>query len=97
MPLLRELTDVEVAGAELEGRRDGVLLVVGGGAGEVEVHPVAADLLRVRRDEPEAHLGVVARQQGAAGLLDHLPTEQARPELRQPGGVVRVEGQRQQS
>ena len=95
--LFRELSDVEMAGAELERRRDGVLLVAGAGAGQVEVHSVQADLLRAARDKPQAELGVGRGQQRTPGVVEDLPSQDTRPETRQAGRVVRIEGQGQQS
>ena len=83
--LFRELSDVEMAGAELERRRDGVLLVAGAGAGQVEV------------DKPQAELGVGRGQQRTPGVVEDLPSQDTCPEARQAGRVVRIEGQGQQS
>jgi hypothetical protein len=73
-----------------------VLLVGAAGAGQVKVHAVRPHLLRAARDEPEAELGVLARQERTTGVLDDLPAEHAGPELRQASRVVRIEGHRQQ-
>jgi len=71
--VLRELADVEVSGAELERRRDRVLLVGAARAGQVEVHRVQTGLLRSARDEPQADLSVGPGQQRTAGIVDELP------------------------
>ncbi|GAB3332733.1 hypothetical protein GCM10027452_06100 [Micromonospora halotolerans] len=97
MPLLGALPDVEVAAAELQRRRHRVLLIVGPGAGQVEVDAVRPHLLRVARDEPEADLRVIAGQEHSTGVLDDLPAEQPGPEPRQASRIVRIEGHRQRS
>ena len=96
VPLLGALPDVEMAGTEPQRRRHRLLLVVGAGAGEVEVNAVRSRLLRLARDEPEAELRVVTGQERTTGVLDDFPAEDPRPELRQTSGVVRVEGHRQE-
>lgn len=56
--LFRELSDVEVAGAELECRRDRVLLVGGAVAGSIEVYPVRTNPLSSARRELQTDLGI---------------------------------------
>ncbi|WRL61874.1 hypothetical protein U6N30_17350 [Blastococcus brunescens] len=69
MLLLRELADVVVPTAEFERPRDRRLLILDGGAGQVDVHLVRAGLGPVGRQEPEAEPGVVVGQEhrGARG------------------------------
>ena len=95
MLLLGQLADVEVAAAGADHRLDDGALV-GVVAGEVEVHAVDAHLGDGGGGEPQAHLGGVARQQHAAGVVDDVAAEHAGPEPRQPRGVVGVEGQGEQ-
>jgi hypothetical protein len=77
---------------------DRLLLVLEGGARQVEVHLVRAGLRLRGRTEAEQEAGVVGGQQRraaqlVAGVLGHLPAQDAGPEARQPGGVERVEAE----
>jgi len=61
VPVLGSLPDVDVAGTEPDRRGHRVPLVVEVGAGQVQVHPVRAELAGAARYEPQAELGVPAR------------------------------------
>jgi hypothetical protein len=87
--LIGELAHVEVSPSELQGRVDRALLVLEGGARQVQVKGVGTRRVR-GGDEAEPDLGVVARQQRTIALRHRLPTEQLAPEPRQPGGVLGV-------
>ena len=89
MLLLGQLAHVEVPTPEAEGRLDRALLVVLGGARQVEVQG-GGRVVRGGSDEAEADLRLVARQQSAGVLRHDLPAEQLAPELRQCCGVLRV-------
>ena len=91
MALLGELAHVEVPAPEAQGHVDRALLVVEGGARQVEVQGVGTGRLG-GGDEAEPDLRVVARQESAIALRHRLPAEQLAPELRQPGGVLGVVG-----
>ena len=94
--LLRPLADVDVPAAELERPGHRPPLVLEGGARQVEVHPVR-DVLRLRRRrEPDREPGVVGGQQRdpAAGVVGRSPSRAARPRTARAGGVVRVDGER---
>ena len=96
MILLRELTDVDVPGAEPERPRHRLLLVLEGRARQVEVHLVLAGLLLLGRQEPDPEPGVVTRQERDAvvGVVGRLPAQDAGPEARETERVVRVEAER---
>ena len=63
VPLLGALTDVDVPGAELERPRHRLLLVLEGGARQVEVDLVRAGLRGAAGHEPEPEPGVVGRHE----------------------------------
>ena len=82
--LLRELSDVEVPGAEAERPSHGRLLVGEGGARQVEVDLVRAGLRLVGRQRT----GSGSRWRRSAGaravaVVDQLPAQQAGPEARE--------------
>ncbi|GAB3173952.1 hypothetical protein GCM10027259_13100 [Micromonospora palomenae] len=97
MLVLRSLPDVEVAATKLERHRHRVLLLIEIGAGQVQMHAVRPELARAARNEPKTELRVLARQKRPGGVLDDLPAEQSRPELRRASRVVRLEAQCLQS
>ncbi len=96
MTLLRELTDVEVPAAEPERPGHRLLLVLEGGARQVEVHLVRAGLLLLGRLEPDAEPGAITRQERDAvgGVVGHLPAQDAGPERRETVRVVGVDAER---
>jgi hypothetical protein len=67
--LLRALPDLDVPGTELKRPRHGLLLVLQGRAGQVEVHLVRAGLLLLGRPErtlnPVSSLGISVRPSSA--------------------------------
>src|SRR3954451_5643477 len=89
--LLRTLADVEVPGAEGQGRGHRPLLVVRAGAGQVQVQAVGTGSLGGGRDEAESDLGAIRGQKGAAGFRDGLSGEEAAPERGEGSRVVSVE------
>jgi hypothetical protein len=60
--LLRALPDIDVPGTEFKRPRHGLLLVLEGLAGQVEVHLIRAGLLLLGRLELDAEPGVITRQ-----------------------------------
>jgi hypothetical protein len=98
MTLLRELADVDVPGAETERPGHGLLLLLEGRALEVEVDLVRADLLLLRREEPDHEPGVVAGQQGDAllGIVGRLPAQDAGPEACEKERVDGIEAEREE-
>lgn len=97
MLFLGKLADVDVPTTELERPGHGLLLLLEGLAGQIEVNLVRPGLLLLARNEPQPEPGVVTRQQRhpAASVVDHLPAENAGPETRDTGRIVRIERQRE--
>src|SRR4029079_13844408 len=94
----RTLTDVDVPATQSERLGHDLVLVLEGGAREVEVDVVLAGLRLLAGDEPDPEPGVVVRQERDpfTGVGDRLPAEDAGPEAGEPGRVVRVEAERDQ-
>lgn len=84
MGRVRSLAHVGVLRAEVECPGHGLLLVLQGGAGQVEVQPVLGDLLRLGGTEAEAVAGVVPGHQGDAvvGIVGSLQAQDSGPEMR---------------
>ena len=93
MALLGQLSDVEVPAAELQRASHDPLLVVEGGARQVEVDLVATGLLPAGRPEREVEARVVTRRQGDSVIGD-VAVEQPRPEAGQSLRVDRVDAER---
>src|SRR5665648_407761 len=90
MAFVPALADVEVSGSELKRRVYAALLILGGGTGQVEVHPVQGGLGGVGRDEPKGEVGARPAGQASVGQVD-VAAEDARPEARQFTGIERVQ------
>src|SRR5687768_12291779 len=75
--LLRALTDIDVPGAEFQRPRHRLPLVLRRRARQVEVHPVLADFLLLRRKKAELETGVVGGQKGDAAvrIVGRLPVQ----------------------
>jgi hypothetical protein len=98
MTLLRALTNVDVPGAEPERPRHRPLLVLKGGARQIEVHLVLAGLLLLSWTKSDPEPGVIARQERIAVLrivVGHLPAQDAGPETCETERVVRIEAERE--
>src|SRR5712691_2105943 len=89
------LTDVDVAGAELDQPLDRFLLVIDGRARQIEIDAILPRLpLRNRRElDPES--GVVRRHETdlIMGLVVDLPVQSVGPEARESGRIVRIEAE----
>src|SRR5258708_5157052 len=99
MTLLRALATVDVPGAEPERPRHRLLLVLLGGARQIEVHLVLAGLLLLSWKKSDPEPGVIARQERSAVLgavAGHLPAQDPGPEARETERVVRIEAEREQ-
>jgi hypothetical protein len=99
MTLLRALTNVDVPGAEPERPGHRLLLVLQGGARQIEVHLVLAGLLLQGRTKPDPEPGVIARQECNAvlGTVRHLPAQHPAPKARETDRPVRSEADREQA
>ena len=96
---LRALADVQVRTAELQGFRDGPLLVLEGRTGEIEMHLVRTDLERSGPEEVNLEASVVARQENDAivRVVDQVPAKNTRPEYPQAERVVCIDTERMQA
>ncbi len=96
MFVVRALTDVDVAAAELDQPLDRFPLIVEGCGRQIEVEPVRPCPLRLRdRPEIEPEPGSIGRHDTdhITGLVADLPAQRLRPEARQTRRIVRIEAQ----
>src|SRR6185437_8316495 len=98
MTLLRTLTDVDVPGTQAERPCDRLLLILQGGARQMEMPQVQARFLLRRWKEPDPEPRVIARQErnAVAGVVGHLPAQHPAPEARETKRVVRIDAHRQE-
>jgi hypothetical protein len=94
VPLLRELTDIDVPGAQCQRSRHRLLLVLERRARQVQVHLVPAGPRLLGRLEPDPEARVIARKKCDAGMLvglvGELPAQDPAPEAREPERVGRI-------
>src|SRR5207249_11017283 len=89
------LTDVDVAGAELDQPLDRFLLVIDGRARQIEMNAILARLPLRDRLELDPESGVIRRHETdlIMGLVLDLPVQSAGPEARETGRIVRIEAE----
>ena len=90
------LTDVDVAGAELDQPRDRLLLVIDGRALQIEMETVLPRRLPLRdRQEVDPESRVIRRHETnfILGLVVYLPAQRGGPEARETERIVRIEAE----
>ena len=96
MLVIRALTDVDVARADLDQPRHGVLLIVDRRRRQVEMDAVLLRLrLRNGQEKKDSQRRAIRRQEldTVIRLVADLPAQRLGPEPREPQRLVRVEAQ----
>ena len=89
------LTDVDVAGAELDQPLDRLLLVIDGRGRQIEMDAILARLLLRDRQEHDPESGAIRRHETdlIMGLVVDLPAQRLGPEARKTERIVRIEAE----